>query len=105
MLERMRARRGGSPPGIVVAVATVVGLLLARAPMARAEPTPECQPFTVVIRQFDEVDGKYVEILTPKNAVSYADSRQRALAAPEDDEEAWLAKGGDPDWRNGEAHE
>ena len=56
-----------------------------------------------VIRQFGEVDGKFVEILTPKNAVSYADARQRALPAPEMDEEAWLAKGGDPDWRDSEA--
>lgn len=69
------------------------------------QPDPEPQPFTVVIRQFGEVDGKFVEILTPKNAVSWADSRQRALPAPEADEETWLAKGGDPDWRNGEAQE
>lgn len=68
-------------------------------------PHPDPEPFTVVIRQFGEVDGKFVEILTPKNAVSWADSRQRALPAPEADEEAWLAKGGDPDWRNSEAQE
>ena len=74
-------------------------------PQAPAEPKPKNQPFTVVIRQFGEVDGKYVEILTPKNAVSYADARQRALPAPEENEEAWLASGGDPNWRNGEGAE
>jgi hypothetical protein len=74
------------------------------------EPEPQAvgaskepQPWTVVIRQFKTVDGKVMEILTPKNAVSFADARQRAIPAPELDEEGWLARGGDPDWRDSEA--
>lgn len=66
-------------------------------------PQPESEAHQVVIRQFGEVDGKFVEILTPQDAISYRDARQRALPAPEDDEEMWLAKGGDPNWRDNEA--
>jgi len=51
-------------------------------------------PVTVVIRQFDMVDGEVVEILTPRDAVSYEDAHRRALPAPEEgvDPARWEAR-------------
>lgn len=56
-------------------------------------------PWTVVIRQFGMVDGKVVEVLTPKDAVSYEDAHRRALPAPEAgiDPERWAARD-ESDW-------
>ena len=62
-------------------------------------------PWNVVIRQFDEIDGKVVEILTPRNAVSWDDAHRRSLPHPDEgiDLERWKARPGGE--RRGEGQE
>ena len=50
---------------------------------AGEDDEPEDKGFQVVLRQFDMVDGKVVEVMTPIDAVSYEDANRRALPAPE----------------------
>lgn len=52
---------------------------------AGEDDEPEDKGFQVVLRQFGDVDGKYVEVLTPIDAVSYDDAMARAIAAPDEE--------------------